>query len=1149
MLAITAMIAISPLIVSFHADAANGAADGVPPVWSGSGTEKDPYLINNTAELAKLATDVNKGNLFTNVYFLMTTDIDLGVAPYNAGWTPIGNSYGLNFNGIFDGGSHVIQNLKVTGTNSCVGLFGYVGTGGIVKNVGVGKNSTVGGGTNVGGVVGYNIGTVTNCYNTGSVGGNSNYVGGVVGYGNGTVTNCYNTGSVSGGYYVGGVAGISFKTITNCYNTGSVSGGNYVGGVAGWSSGTFTNCYNTGSVSGGNYVGGVAGLIYSGTFANCYNTGSVSGSVEVGGVVGENNSTVTNCYNTGSVGGRSYIGGVVGYNYNKVTNCYYNTDNYTGPNNSLGKGLTTAQMAADDVLTGSMSGLGSAFEKRASDNFLYYPELSVFKNNAVPAVQEASRVSAIAGKAPAMWSGSGTEKDPYLINNANDLAMLSTAVNGGNAFTGVYFLMTTNINLGVAPYNAGWTPIGNVNNIFNGIFNGGNHVIQSLTVKGPNNYAGLFGRVGTSGGVESLGIDENSSVSGNNFVGSVAGANGGMVTNCYNTGTVSDGISVGGVVGFNYAGTVTNCYNTGSVRGFLDAGGVAGYNYGAVTNCYNTGPVSDISFEPGNYVGGAVGYNAGTVTNCYNTGSVSGNSSTNIGGVAGISYGTITNCYYNTDNYTGTNNDLGKGLTTTQMAANDVLAGSMSGLGSAFEKRANIGHLYYPELSVFKNNTDPTVQEASRISVIAGISPVAWSGSGTETDPYLINNADDLARLSAEVSGGNAFTGVYFLMTADINLGAAPYNAGWTPIGNVNNIFDGIFNGGSHVVQSLTVKGPNDYVGLFGNVGTSGVVKDLGIDENSSVSGYNYTCGVVGVNYGSVTNCYNLGSVSGNLGVGGVVGWNYGSVTNCYNTGSVSGNGSVGGVVGTNSGTITNCFNMGSVSGIGSVGGVVGVNYGMITNCYNTGSVGSTSIAGGVVGWNFGTVASCYNTGSVSNSGSNGAGGVVGLNYGTITNCYNTGSVSGVDHVGGVAGYNSDTVTNCYNTGLVSGSYEVGGVVGENTGTVTNCYNANSVRCNSNVGGVIGNNNNGTAEMCYYNKDNYAGPDNGIGKGLTTAQMTADDVLTGSMSGLGSAFEKRANDNYLYYPELSVFKNNADPNVQEMSKVSAIAGDNWIVCI
>lgn len=87
---------------------------------------------------------------------------------------------------------------------------------------------------------------------------------------------------------------------------------------------------------------------------------------------------------------------------------------------------------------------------------------------------------------------------------------------------------------------------------------------------------------------------------------------------------------------------------------------------------------------------------------------------------------------------------------------------------------------------------------------------------------------------------------------------------------------------------------------------------------------------------GTISNCYNNGSVTGNNGVGGVCGHTYRPVTNCYNTGSITGVDYVGGVCGyTNWGVVSNCYNTGSITGTSGLGGVCGGIYnGKVTNCY-----------------------------------------------------------------------------------------------------------------------------------------------------------------------------------------------------------------------
>ena len=47
----------------------------------------------------------------------------------------------------------------------------------------------------------------------------------------------------------------------------------------------------------------------------------------------------------------------------------------------------------------------------------------------------------------------------------------------------------------------------------------------------------------------------------------------------------------------------------------------------------------------------------------------------------------------------------------------------------------------------------------------------AWTGSGSEADPYQISTADDWNTLCTNVNNGsNTYSGKYFLMTRDISV-------------------------------------------------------------------------------------------------------------------------------------------------------------------------------------------------------------------------------------------------------------------------------------------------------------------------------------------------------------------------------------------
>ena len=241
----------------------------------------------------------------------------------------------------------------------------------------------------------------------------------------------------------------------------------------------------------------------------------------------------------------------------------------------------------------------------------------------------------------------------YTVTSAEGLKNIAKLVNE-QWNLGINITLTADIDLS----GTNWTPIGiDYNHQYTGTFDGGDHTITGLTVTGSDNYAGLFGRIGSGGKVQNVKLEgvqiTNDNSSG--YAGGVAGWSYGNIENCSVSGSVrgTNGFA-GGVVGNQWGGFLTGCSSSATVNAGSAAGGVAGMtNNGAtLTACYATGSVTLVSNNDiGTYfAGGVVGSNGGScIQACYAWGSVTGSGSGTIyvGGVTGTNdVGTLTACYH-----------------------------------------------------------------------------------------------------------------------------------------------------------------------------------------------------------------------------------------------------------------------------------------------------------------------------------------------------------------------------------------------------------------------------------------------------------------------------------------------------------------------
>jgi len=194
----------------------------------------------------------------------------------------------------------------------------------------------------------------------------------------------------------------------------------------------------------------------------------------------------------------------------------------------------------------------------------------------------------------------------------------------------------------------------------------------------------------------------------------------------------------------------------------------------------------------------------------------------------------------------------------------------------------------------------------------------------------------------------------------DLASPSANEGKGWQPIGTflpwaetTFTGFMGTFNGQGYEIRDLFINRPDELgVGLFGEVGQEGVIKDVGV-VNAIVTG-NAFVGLFAVvdEEGRIEDIGVVNAtVTGEVFVGGLVGDNSGTVSNSYSTASVTGNDYVGGLVGLNNGHVSNSYCTGSVTGNYTVGGLVGLNFYDLTvsnSFWDTETSGQNVSAGGM---------------------------------------------------------------------------------------------------------------------------------------------------------------------------------------------------------
>ena len=294
--------------------------------------------------------------------------------------------------------------------------------------------------------------------------------------------------------------------------------------------------------------------------------------------------------------------------------------------------------------------------------------------------------------------------------------------------------------------------------------------------------------------------------------------------------------------------------------------------------------------------------------------------------------------------------------------------------------------------------------------------------------------------------------------------------------------------------------------GMIGKVDTGALtVRDCvneGAITSKSTNAYNHQVGgIIGETTGNITavsidNCVNKGTLftttttSNGTRAGGIIalflakGGVEATISNCSNLGDVTGSAQTGGIVGDMrvKTTVNNCFNSGDVTctregsttgGYMMVGGIIGftnINAVItISNCTNTGTVTSVGgYTGGILGQARSSfvISGCTNMGMVysdydpatqtfaetltkeNSSNSSRVGGVIGSVYynnntltGDVSNCINLGNIFAADCAGGIVGYaqpkTSLDIKSCSNNASITAGYNAAAILGRENGTIT----------------------------------------------------------------------------------------------------------------
>lgn len=512
--------------------------------------------------------------------------------------------------------------------------------------------------------------------------------------------------------------------------------------------------------------------------------------------------------------------------------------------------------------------------------------------------------------------GDGTQNNPFQIETAAQLAHFAKTVNEGEAYLHKYIVLTADIDLA----NKEWTPIGNHSNLFKGNFNGNNHTVTGMQIRGELDRVGLFGeckKFNVDSAIKNITVKD-SVICGNKFVGAIVGSAEEInIENCRSIGnTINGETDVGGIcgkIGGYSVGKVSQCYNSSKVTGQGRVGGIAGMG-GIAENCLNTGEITIIGEAYRSACGGIFGIfgdatTSARVTACVNLGKVSGGES--FGGIVGktetSSTGHISNCYYNMDAITG-GFDAGTALTAGQLCGAlpeglDSTIWKEGGVDTSTAAATDTGSRFGTAAGTYINLTKVAEIGETKTASVPVYNYVTTNGDDWDTYT-LITTAEEFAAIGKDRD--ETKWSANYVLGNDIDVSGVQLSS----IGDPGTPYTGKFSGDGHTIGhvDMTEDKQTYSSGLFGTIGYS---KTLNSEKESG------KVMLLAAN-GAIVSSDIAGGICGNLSVGEIYGCSFTGTVKGHTAGGICGNAGQGTI-------ISQCFFAGDVQGKDSAAGICGM--------------------------------------------------------------------------------------------------------------------------------------------------------------------------------------------------------------------------------